>query len=91
MLVATKPGKYFLPHHAVTKSENGILKIRVVFDASARTPSGKSLNDLLLTGPKLQNDITDVLLRFRLPKFMFSSDICKMYRQILILPDHCHY
>jgi len=73
MQVATRLGKYFLPLHVVTKVENGKLKIRVVFDASARTPSGKSLNDLVLTGPKLQNDITDVLLRFRFPKFVFSA------------------
>jgi len=75
MQVATTPGDYFIPHHAVTKTENSKLKIRVVFDASSRAPSGKSLNDLLFTGPKLQNDITDILLRFHLSKFVFLADI----------------
>lgn len=88
MKLATTPGDYFIPHHGVTKNKGHQLDIRVVFDASARTSSGKSLNDLLYTGPKLQNDITDILLRFRLPKFVFLADICKMYRQILICPEH---
>lgn len=88
MQVANTPGDYIIPHHAVTKDENGKLKIRVVFDASSRSSGGHSLNDVLLTGPKLQNDITDILLRFRFPRFVFVADICKMYRQILIRPEH---
>lgn len=40
MQVASKPGKYFMPHHAVTKMESNKLKVRVVFNASARSPSG---------------------------------------------------
>jgi len=88
MQVANTPGDYIIPHHAVTKDENGKLKIRVVFDASSRSSGGHSLNDVLLTGPKLQNDITDILLRFRFPRFVFVADICKMYRHILIRPEH---
>lgn len=84
MQVTERPGKYFLPHHAVTKEEIGKLKIRVL-------PNGKSLNDLMFIEPKLQNDITGILLRFHLSKFVFSADICKMYRQILIRPEHCPY
>lgn len=88
MSVAKSPGTYFIPHHAVYKSADGDGKIRVVFDASARGSRGPSLNDCLLQGPKLQQDIVDVLTRFRVPRFVFTADICKMYRQILVLPEY---
>lgn len=82
MKPVTTSGKYIIPHHAVVKKINNKIKIRVVFDASARTSSGKSLNDLLFTGQKLQCDIMDLLIRCRLHKYMFTADIAKMYRQI---------
>jgi len=82
MKLAAEPGKYFIPHHPVVKRCNEELKIRVVFDASATSSSGVSLNDCLVTGPKLQTEIGEVLLRNRLHKFVFTADITKMYRQI---------
>jgi len=91
MRVTDKRGKYFIPHHAVVKRENGNMKIRVVFDASAKSSSGFSLNDCLATGPKLQRDITDILLRSRFHKYMFIADIEKMYRQIRVHDDDCVY
>lgn len=59
-------------------------KIRVVFDGSAKTANGVSLNDILMSGPKLQNDVSDVLLYFRCYKIVFTCDIRQMYRQILV-------
>lgn len=91
MKVATTPGKYLIPHHAVIKYAKDKMKLRVVFDASARTSSGVSLNDTLFVGPKLQCDIMNILLRCRLNKYMFTADICKMYRQINIHSPHCDY
>ncbi|XP_025204843.1 uncharacterized protein LOC112601423 [Melanaphis sacchari] len=91
MSVAKNPGRYIIPHHAVWKQESGKSKLRVVFDASARSASGKSLNDTLYVGPKLQRDIVDVLLGFRLYRFAFSTDICKMYRQIKVNADDRGY
>jgi len=91
MTVAEKPGQYIIPHHAVWKQEIGKSKLRVVFDASARSASGQSLNDTLYVGPKLQRDIVDVLLGFRLYRFAFSTDICKMYRQIKVKVHYRDY
>jgi len=52
-----------------------------------------SLNRALLPGLKLQTDIVDILIRFRFRLFRhaFTADICKMYRQILILPEFRAY
>jgi len=59
-------------------------KVSVVFDASASCHSGWSLNDWLHSGIKLQRDIFDILLRFRTFRHVFTKDVCKMYRQILV-------
>jgi len=75
---------YFLPHHGVIRPESTTTKLRVVFDASATTSKNVSLNDLLATGPTVQDDLFSILTRFRLPKFVFIADIEKMYRQILV-------
>lgn len=46
--------KCYLPHHAVMNEEKSTTKLRVVFDASSRTTSGKSLNDILMVEPIVQ-------------------------------------
>ncbi|XP_073841335.1 uncharacterized protein [Musca autumnalis] len=78
---------YYLPHHAVVKPERMSTKVRVVFNASKRTVSGLSLNDILYTGPTLQNDLMNVVLKWRFFKYVFNGDIQKMYRQILVHKD----
>ncbi|UYV69346.1 hypothetical protein LAZ67_6003290 [Cordylochernes scorpioides] len=79
-------GCCFLPHHAVRGMQPD-KKLRVIFYAATRTTNGFSLNDRLYAGPKLQNDISSVLLRWRLPKIVMVADIEKMYRQILVRPQ----
>ncbi|XP_053686149.1 uncharacterized protein LOC128735691 [Sabethes cyaneus] len=74
---------YFMPHHAVLKPTSTSTKLRVVFDASARS-SKLCLNDVLQVGPTVQNDLFSILLQFRRHRFAFSADIAKMYRQILV-------
>lgn len=90
-LPSSTTSQYVIPHHPVLKLSSSTTKLRVVFDASAKASCNRSLNDILLTGPKLQTDITDVILKFRMHAIVFSADICKMYRQILLLPEHRPY
>ena len=73
---------YYLPHHCVLKEDSSTTKLRVVFDASSKTTTGVSLNECLLVGPKVQEDLFDILLRFRFFKVGMSADIAKMYRQV---------
>lgn len=78
---------YFLPHHGVFKEGSSTTKLRVVYDASCPTTNNKSLNDIQYIGPKLQNDIFSILLRFRQYQYVACADIEKAYRQTLIQPD----
>ncbi|XP_030767679.1 uncharacterized protein LOC115891368 [Sitophilus oryzae] len=76
---------YYLPHHCVIRPDSLTTKLRVVFDASARDYTNKSLNDTLLTGPKLQSDILSILLRFRSHLIVFASDINKCLVKFLLM------
>jgi len=87
MVPALSPGTYFITHHTVLKADGDVSKIRVVFDASSASSSGRSLNDILYTGPKLQVDLRDILLRYRMHKYILSADIVKMCRKNLIRPE----
>ncbi|XP_059222988.1 uncharacterized protein LOC131996859 [Stomoxys calcitrans] len=78
---------FYLPHHAVVKPERTTTKVRVVFNASKKTSTGCSLNDILHTGPILQNDLMNVILRWRFFRYVFNGDIQKMYRQIYVHPE----
>ena len=78
---------YYLPIHAVVKSSSSTTKIRAVFDASAPSSSGSSLNDLLMVGPTVHSTLVDVLLRFRMHRVALTTDVSKMYRAVL-LPDN---
>ncbi|XP_058828191.1 uncharacterized protein LOC131688061 [Topomyia yanbarensis] len=72
----------FLPHHPVVKEASTTTKLRVVFDGSAKTSSGHSLNDALLVGPVVQDDLLSIILRFRTSPVALVADIEKMYRQV---------
>lgn len=80
---------YFLPHHVVLKSPRG--KIRVVFDGSAASSNGVSLNQCLHTGPKLLKDISDILTHFRRHQVVFVVDIRLVFRQSLVHRDYRRY
>lgn len=87
MTLTDSNSKFVIPHHAVLKEDRNKRKLRVVFDASLRTSNRQSLNDCLLSGPKLQNDLRDILTNFRAHSVVFVADLVKMYRSILVHPD----
>ncbi|RYA67671.1 hypothetical protein DD595_26085, partial [Enterobacter cloacae complex sp. 4DZ3-17B2] len=78
------PQAVYIPHQAVVRDVKGVMKIRVVFNASCISSNGSSLNDHLLIGPKLQADLPAIILQWRQWKYVFAADIIKMYRQILV-------
>lgn len=73
---------YYMPHREVIREASTTTKLRVVFDASSHGVGSTSLNDHLQTGPKLQADIQDILIRFRLHQIAMVADIEKAFLQI---------
>lgn len=82
---------YFLPHHAVVREESTTTKQRTVYDGSAKTTNGYSLNDRLLNGPTIQPELFDTFIRWRTFKIALVADIAKMYRQIWVAPQDRKY
>ena len=78
---------FYLPMHAVYKQSSSTTKVRAVFDASAKSSSGVSLNDTLLVGPTVHPPLVDVLLRFRLHRVALTADVSKMYRAVELTND----
>ncbi|KAL2089355.1 hypothetical protein ACEWY4_014043 [Coilia grayii] len=65
-------------------------QIRIVFDSSAQH-LGVSLNDVLLTGPDLNNSLLGVLIRFRKELIAITADIQQMFHCFVVKPDHRDY
>ncbi|XP_062542350.1 uncharacterized protein LOC134210317 [Armigeres subalbatus] len=82
---------YYMPHHCVLRPESSTTRLRVVFDASAKSASGHSLNDLLMVGPPVQDNLFDIVLRFRLYTYAFTADVSKMYRMVDMHPSDTKY
>lgn len=80
--------KYFIPHLCVIREASVTTKLRVVFDASCRTSTGISLNDVTLKGYQVQPELFDTVLRFRGDKYVLTCDIEKMYRNVKMNPKH---
>ena len=82
--------KWYLPHFPVVRPDRTTTKTRIVFDASAKF-EGVSLNDAIYQGPKLQRELTDVLLRFRRNPVALMCDIAEMYLRIEVAPKDRPY
>ena len=72
----------YLPHHCVHKDSSST-PIRIVYDCSAKLHSSSpSLNDCLVSGPSLLQDLGQLILRFRQHDYACISDISKAYLRI---------
>ena len=71
-----------MSHHCVShpKKPN---KVRVVFDAFAKYKND-SLNNHLLNGPDLINNLVSNLIQFRLGKYAVTADIKQMFHQVKV-------
>ena len=83
-----------VPHHQhfilvllivviVVRQDKETTKLRVVYDASARS-TGPSLNECLHVGPKFNQIIMELLVRFRVHKSAFIANIEKAFLMISV-------
>ena len=79
---------FYLPHHAVIKESKETTKCRVVFNGSAKDPKGISLNDTLLAGKKLHQDIPRIINEHRKRKIAVQADLKRMFYQLILDPKH---
>lgn len=84
-----KAPAWYIPHHGVYHPQKPG-KIRVVFDCSAKY-QGMSLNDHLLTGPELTNNLLGVLYRFRRGPVAIMCDIERMFHQFHVKAEDQDY
>ncbi|XP_059062673.1 uncharacterized protein LOC131855416 [Achroia grisella] len=75
---------YIIPHHGVIRKDKLTSKLRVVLNASAKTSTSVSLNDLLYNGQNLQRNLFDIIVNFRLFSVALSADIRQMFLCIRI-------
>ena len=87
MMISSRVDLYFLPHRAFFHPGRVSTKCRVVMDASAKTATGKSLNDCLLPRPPLQQQIGAVDLHFLRWKVALIGDCKRMFLQVQVNPD----
>ena len=78
---------WYLPHHPVIHARKPD-KVRVVFDCAAKY-LGTSLNDQLMQGPDLNNNLIGVLMRFREEPYAVVADIESMFHQAKVDPRDC--
>ena len=77
--------EFYIPHKPVIRESAESTKLRIVFDASARSnEKSPSLNDCLETGPALQNLLWDVLVRNRLKPVALAGDLKQAFLQVRI-------
>ena len=87
---STNDEQWLLPHFAVVNNKKTSTKVRIVFDAAAKH-NGKSLNDAIYSGPKLQRELVDVLTRFRKAPVAISADISQMFLQVGLIEEDRPY
>ena len=78
---------FYFPMHGVIKESSMTTRLRIVFDESAKSTSGVSLNDQLLAGPSMYPSLSSVVSQFRCHVIAITGDISKMFRGILLNPE----
>ena len=81
--VATDEKVFYLPRKPVCRENASTTKTRMVFDCSARpSPMSNSINDCMYTGPALQPNLWDIMVRARLASNLLTGDLQKAFLQV---------
>ncbi|XP_052271452.1 uncharacterized protein LOC127872161 [Dreissena polymorpha] len=78
---------HYIPNHGV-KKDSATTPIRIVYDCSCRQVTGSaSLNDCLMSTPPELNDLTLLLMKFRIGQYGVVSDIEKAILNVMLHED----
>lgn len=91
MSICLREIDYLLPHREVVRNERTSTKVRVVFNCSFPDHMGISLNERLLKGPTLLEDISSLIMNFRFFKVALTCDLRMMYRFVEVHEDDRRY
>ena len=81
--VATDEKVFYLPRKPVCRENASTTKTRMVFDCSARpSPMSNSINDCMYTGPALQPNLWDIMVRARMASNLLTGDLQKAFLQV---------
>ena len=75
---------HYLPHHAVVRQDKSTTKVRIAYEASARSGNDPSLNDCLMKGPKFNQLIFELLVRFRSYRVALIADLEKTFLMVAV-------
>ena len=82
---------YYLPHFPVVRMDHVSTKLRIVMDGKAKFGQSKSLNDCILKGPKILNELVLVLTNFRKYKVAVAGDVKEMFLQVKLYEEDARY
>ncbi|MCZ6925488.1 MAG: hypothetical protein O7D30_09480 [Rickettsia endosymbiont of Ixodes persulcatus] len=79
---------YYVLYHTVIRKKAVTTKIRVGFGASSHLADNPSLNSVLDKGFIIENDVLQLLLKFRCSPMVKIADAHRVFLQIVIRPQH---
>ena len=82
---------YTIPWDVVWKESSLSTPARTVYDASSKTPSGYSLNDILATGIPDLAKLLDVLLDWHIGPTAFVGDVSQFYCSVGLVEESWPY
>lgn len=75
----------------MVKESSTTTEVRVVFDGSAKSTTGKSLNDILAPSPTIQPELFDILQCLRSHIVVITEDVAKNFQQVWVDPEDHNY
>jgi hypothetical protein len=77
------PKSYYIPIFFIHPANK---RLRMIWDMAALI-DGKSVNDQLLSGPNLYNNIVKILFQMREHQYLIKGDLAEMFHQINIIEE----
>ena len=82
---------YYIPHFGVVREDKETTKLRVVLNCAYKSADGYCINDFFVKGPRVFNDLVNVLILFRGGEIGLMADIKEMFLQLKLRPEDREY